>query len=292
MKQMKQHILTLPLLLAWLLTSISSAHYDPTLGRWFNRDPIAEDGGVNLYGFVGNDGVGKWDILGLDFIAVGSCNALGKYAPPGAGHLMLTYWKDSKLCLRVGDYKYGNSSQDPTNWLRDGLSGLSFYKVANDATTGNANDDVIQLGFSSDWELKYTRTLVFLTWIEVDNPRISQINSSPTDSAADQYKIIYADTPTTKDAAMKWATIQAAAASYAYAEHKPFVTGTVAKNWPNSHYGHLVGDGNYNNSNTFAHAMAASIGATIPLYGWGMRSHPGNIIPVPVTDTRPAPKHK
>jgi proteasome lid subunit RPN8/RPN11 len=65
MKQMKQHILTLPLLLAWLLTSISSAHYDPTLGRWLNRDPIAEHGGGNLYGFVGNDGVRKIDYLGL-----------------------------------------------------------------------------------------------------------------------------------------------------------------------------------------------------------------------------------
>ena len=64
MKQMKQHILTLPLLLVWLLTSIASAHYDPTLGRWLNRDPIAEDGGVNLYGFVGNDGMNQVDLLG------------------------------------------------------------------------------------------------------------------------------------------------------------------------------------------------------------------------------------
>ena len=65
MTQMKKHILTLPLLLVWLLSSIASAHYDPTLGRWLNRDPIAEDGGVNLYGFVGNDGVNAWDNLGL-----------------------------------------------------------------------------------------------------------------------------------------------------------------------------------------------------------------------------------
>jgi hypothetical protein len=32
---------------------------------WPNRDPIAEQGGLNLYGFVGNDGVNWWDILGL-----------------------------------------------------------------------------------------------------------------------------------------------------------------------------------------------------------------------------------
>ena len=38
--------------------------YDPLTGRWPSRDPIEEAGGVNLYGFVGNDGVGKWDLLG------------------------------------------------------------------------------------------------------------------------------------------------------------------------------------------------------------------------------------
>jgi len=39
-------------------------HYDPVTGRWPSRDPIEEKGGVNLYGFVGNDGVSIWDILG------------------------------------------------------------------------------------------------------------------------------------------------------------------------------------------------------------------------------------
>ena len=39
--------------------------YSPSLGRWINRDPIEENGGMNLYGFVGNRSVGKWDYLGL-----------------------------------------------------------------------------------------------------------------------------------------------------------------------------------------------------------------------------------
>jgi hypothetical protein len=34
-------------------------------GRWPSRDPIEEEGGINLYGFVGNDGVNWWDYLGL-----------------------------------------------------------------------------------------------------------------------------------------------------------------------------------------------------------------------------------
>jgi RHS repeat-associated protein len=43
--------------------------YDPVTGRWPSRDPIQERGGLNLYGFVRNDALGTYDILG--------------YAPPG-----------------------------------------------------------------------------------------------------------------------------------------------------------------------------------------------------------------
>ena len=40
--------------------------YDPVWGRWINRDPIEEDGGLNLYAFCENDGVNAVDILGLE----------------------------------------------------------------------------------------------------------------------------------------------------------------------------------------------------------------------------------
>jgi RHS repeat-associated protein len=39
-------------------------YYSPALGRWLSRDPIEERGGLNLYGFVNNDPVNKWDKLG------------------------------------------------------------------------------------------------------------------------------------------------------------------------------------------------------------------------------------
>lgn len=41
--------------------------YSPSLGRWLSRDPIEEAGGVNLYGFVGNDPINQQDLLGLSF---------------------------------------------------------------------------------------------------------------------------------------------------------------------------------------------------------------------------------
>ncbi len=40
-------------------------YYSPKLGRWPIRDPIGEQGGVNLYGFVENNPVSSYDELGL-----------------------------------------------------------------------------------------------------------------------------------------------------------------------------------------------------------------------------------
>jgi RHS repeat-associated protein len=40
--------------------------YDPDAGRWLNQDPIQERGGINLYGFVGNNPVNWLDPLGLE----------------------------------------------------------------------------------------------------------------------------------------------------------------------------------------------------------------------------------
>ena len=39
--------------------------YEPNLSRWLNRDPIQEVGGINLYGFVGNNPISRVDPYGL-----------------------------------------------------------------------------------------------------------------------------------------------------------------------------------------------------------------------------------
>ncbi len=39
--------------------------YNPSIERWMNRDPLGEDGGINLYGFVENDPVNWVDPWGL-----------------------------------------------------------------------------------------------------------------------------------------------------------------------------------------------------------------------------------
>jgi len=40
-------------------------YYKPSTGGWLGRDPDEEDGGDNMYGFVGNDGIDYYDIFGL-----------------------------------------------------------------------------------------------------------------------------------------------------------------------------------------------------------------------------------
>jgi RHS repeat-associated protein len=49
--------------------------YDPELGRWLNRDPIGESGGLNLYAYGSNGPVVSVDPLGLDSL---------RFTPTGA----------------------------------------------------------------------------------------------------------------------------------------------------------------------------------------------------------------
>ena len=47
-------------------------YYVSDAGRWINRDPIAEEGGDNLYGMVDNDVIFYYDIVGLSSRSKGS----------------------------------------------------------------------------------------------------------------------------------------------------------------------------------------------------------------------------
>jgi RHS repeat-associated protein len=54
-------------------------YFDPETGRWPNRDPIEEEGGYNLYAFVGNDGINWWDYLGNGY-------GMGRYISRGLSY--------------------------------------------------------------------------------------------------------------------------------------------------------------------------------------------------------------
>jgi RHS repeat-associated protein len=49
-------------------------YYDPMTGRWLRRDPIGENGGLNLYGMVGNNPASFVDLLGLALYAFDGTN--------------------------------------------------------------------------------------------------------------------------------------------------------------------------------------------------------------------------
>jgi RHS repeat-associated protein len=79
--------------------------YDPMSGCWLNRDPIEEEGGINLYGFVENNPVNWIDALGqqtsgkqliLDnFGYDGSAPLLGPYGIPiglGGARVQIHFW--------------------------------------------------------------------------------------------------------------------------------------------------------------------------------------------------------
>jgi len=58
--------LNLILATATMLAAASAqGYFDPHMGRFASRDPIAERGGVNLYALVGNSSVNYKDYLGL-----------------------------------------------------------------------------------------------------------------------------------------------------------------------------------------------------------------------------------
>lgn len=78
-------IRVLLILLAGLaLSQTASAFYNPTTGRWPSRDPIGQEGGVNLYSFIANKPVDAVDLLGL---ATRTVRYVGKSFINGVGSL-------------------------------------------------------------------------------------------------------------------------------------------------------------------------------------------------------------
>ena len=77
--------------------------YDPVTGRWLSRDPIGENGGVNLYGYVSNSPLNLWDPLGLEVDA--NFNV-------GTGRVTVTD-RDTGASASMDAYSGGNPWGDP-----------------------------------------------------------------------------------------------------------------------------------------------------------------------------------
>jgi RHS repeat-associated protein len=60
-------------------------YYSASLGRFINRDPIGEAGGLNIYGFANNDGINGGDLFGLAWYNPFSWNWKGAYNKVASG---------------------------------------------------------------------------------------------------------------------------------------------------------------------------------------------------------------
>lgn len=128
MKSLKTKLIPLFILCFLVgLPQVGSAFYDPSLGRWINRDPVRELGfeatrahfprkgkptrgdGVNLYKSFDNAPVAKWDYLGLD---VPGCDPPAKGLPcilPGAADCYLRCCAQHDTCFHDNHCKAGSS---------------------------------------------------------------------------------------------------------------------------------------------------------------------------------------
>lgn len=71
-------------------------YYSPSTGRWINRDPIDEQGGVNLYGMVSNNPINVIDPLGAKSVQV---------TVSGTRTIMIPLWGKAAFPYKY-EYKY------------------------------------------------------------------------------------------------------------------------------------------------------------------------------------------
>jgi RHS repeat-associated protein len=90
-------------------------HYTPKTGQFLGRDPIEEEGGVNLYGFVGNSPANWIDYIGQQKVSLTVITFIPQDYVYGPGR----FWGDAAtgdLALYKGDGSPNNKSIDRENY--------------------------------------------------------------------------------------------------------------------------------------------------------------------------------
>jgi hypothetical protein len=81
-------------------------------GKWPNRDPIQEAGGLNLYTYVANNPIYLHDVMGLSGTLTIDVRAGGGIpgligSSGGSGHAWITYKPDNGTITTYGTYEHG-----------------------------------------------------------------------------------------------------------------------------------------------------------------------------------------
>ncbi|MEZ9549281.1 MULTISPECIES: RHS repeat-associated core domain-containing protein, partial [Vibrio] len=106
--------------------------YMPNLGRWLNRDPLQEQGGINLYAYVDGDPLGYVDPDGRFSVTV-------SYYPGGVG----------------GGVTYGYDPKSGKQWFEGELGVGMGGKLSVDPNGNNDRDKCGPYGgVRAQWDVK------------------------------------------------------------------------------------------------------------------------------------------
>lgn len=255
------------------LAHSAQAHYDPNIGRWLSRDPIMEEGGVNLFGFVDNDGSNSTDYLGLDFIAAGSrplsppLGILGGENWP-ANHASLEYFEESSSSTAALGEEFTSPPQGA-----EGEKTIELLQYPNEKS-------LLPYGWKRESQRPDVggRGLRNHRWIQIVG-----ISGISYEKGTAKRFIVVKCGATKKD----WEKITKNAKSYPYAEDLDTLRhGGQLANWRNSKY-EFPPFGN--NSNSFVRLMLKQADISIPDQFLNTFEHPGAYFPSPVSDSRPTP---
>jgi RHS repeat-associated protein len=126
--------------------------YSPSLQRWLSRDPISEAGGINLYGFVGNNSINRMDPFGLwrwdrGYIQWGIGSLLGPLIGFGSSEITAAAWGGFAEGWSKGGQGVINDLTGGLNNSTDGYWYGSFDKVDKEAFgTGISCDSAFEFG--------------------------------------------------------------------------------------------------------------------------------------------------
>jgi RHS repeat-associated protein len=132
-------------------------YYDPLTGRWPSRDPIGEEGGVNLYGFAGNSPNGRFDYLGLSSLLQAVQSPWGptqeqiNRIPPLIEQLNKK--SDSKGC-KCYDAKFEQTAKTINEMFDDVKENDITYIVSHGAVDNNNMPLVVALD-GKKWSVSY-----------------------------------------------------------------------------------------------------------------------------------------
>jgi RHS repeat-associated protein len=115
--------------------------YDPNLQRWPNRDPIGEWGGLNLFGFVANNPLKFFDVLGDCYYIGGNSGHVWAAVDTGNGEVL-------RYDYAMQGYNGNNGSSQSSADAAQALSGAPGY-----ATVGTYNS--IQQAAGNDTYYKF-----------------------------------------------------------------------------------------------------------------------------------------